>query len=101
MSVQMTVVNGNPLFKSAFNQLFYNALFAAMSKNVAFDTYVKTKNNLPIPGGEANILVSLVFNFLNLHNTSVENVSLHVWFPNAVEANGYEEFLLTNFLDLF
>ena len=83
------MVNGNPLFKSSYNQLFYNALFAAMSKNVAFDALVVTKNNLPIPGGEANILVSLAFNFLNLYNTSVSNVKVHVWFPKAVEATGY------------
>ena len=58
--------NGNPLFKSWYNEVFYNALFLAMSRDVLFNTYIGSNDNKPIPGGEAGILLDVSVSFTNL-----------------------------------
>ncbi len=78
------LVNGNPLFKSWYNEIFYNAIMMAMSKNVVFDAYIGTKDNKPIPGGEAGILLDVMLSFINLYDKPVNNMNVHLWFPNGV-----------------
>ena len=73
------LVNGNPLFKGAYNKIFYNYLFVAMSRNVMMDAYVGTPNNLPLPGGEAGYQLNLKVSFINLYDTAVNNPSLNIY----------------------
>ena len=61
-------MNGNPLYKSDYTSLVFNILFSAMSKNVIFNSYInfgEEGSDLPIPGGEAGILLEAVIEFLN------------------------------------
>eukprot|EP01022_Parablepharisma_sp_SALTPOND_P020819 TRINITY_DN3883_c0_g1_i2.p1 TRINITY_DN3883_c0_g1~~TRINITY_DN3883_c0_g1_i2.p1 ORF type:complete len:597 (+),score=74.99 TRINITY_DN3883_c0_g1_i2:1021-2811(+) len=81
---KLLLVNGNPLFKSWYNEVFYNALLMAMSKNVVFDAYIGTKDNKPIPGGEAGILLNVMLSFINLYDNPVNDMKVHLWLPNGI-----------------
>ena len=80
------IINGNPLYKSTFPVGFYNFLFMTMSKNIVFDSYIGTKDGKPIPGGEAGIKLDLSISFLNIYDTEISDLSIHVYFPNNLSA---------------
>ena len=84
---KVLLVNGNPVYKNWYNKFFYNAVMMAMSKNVVFDAYVGTKDNTPIPGGEAGILLNVVLSFMNLYDKAVNSLAVHMWFPSGLTVN--------------
>ncbi len=78
------VVNGNPLYKGWFNAMFYNMMFLAMSRNVLIDAYVGSSDGKPIPGGECGIDLDVKITVINLYDTNVTDMGLHLWFPNYI-----------------
>jgi len=81
---QIMLINGNPLYKSSYDEIFYNALMVSMSKNIVFDAYIGTKDNKPIPGGEAGIQLDVSISFINLYDLPISDMKIHVWLPNKV-----------------
>ena len=50
---KITILNANPLYKSGYIALFFNMLFASMTKSIIFNNYINFGENeqLPIPAG--------------------------------------------------
>ena len=88
------ILNGNPLIKSAYTTVIFNILFSAMSKNVIFNSYInfgeEGEDDLPIPGGEAGILLEAVIEFLNLYNQPVKDLKLDLYVPVNVSFSNYD-----------
>lgn len=87
------IVNGNPLFKSSFRSIMFNVVFSAMTKNMIFNSYInfgEEGEDLPIPGGEAGILVEAVIEFINLYNKPVNNFNLCLYLPVNVSFSNYD-----------
>ena len=83
-SGKIMLINGNPLFKNTYNEIFYNLLFMPMSRSVAFDYYLGTKDNNPIPGGEAGILLKFSLSFINVYNKDINGLKTHIWLPDNI-----------------
>ena len=87
------ILNGNPLYKSDYTSLVFNILFSAMSKNVIFNSYInfgEEGSDLPIPGGEAGILLEAVIEFLNLYNKPVNDFKMYLYVPVNVSFTNYD-----------
>ena len=64
-----------------------------MSKNVIFNSYInfgEEGSDLPIPGGEAGILLEAVIEFLNLYNKPVNDFKMYLYVPVNVSFTNYD-----------
>ena len=83
---KILLINGNPMYKSWYNQLLYDQLFLAMTKNVIFDAVAGTDDGKPIPGGEAGVRVRIAFSLLNIYESEIKNIKIRIWLPEKLEA---------------
>lgn len=81
---EIFLVNGNALFLNWYANIFYNFVLVAMSKNILFNAYVGSSNNLPIPAGEVGITLDVSLSFINLYDTPIRNMRVHIWFPDGI-----------------
>lgn len=65
------VFNGNPVSKSTYKQLLYNVLLYGMSRKVLFNADLKLDDGLPVPGGEAGIIINSLITIYNLFEVDV------------------------------
>ena len=83
---KIILFNGNPLLNTYFISPIFNAVLFSMSRDLIFNSYINFggKKGLPIPGGEGGILIEAKVELLNLFDSQISNVELHVWLPNKV-----------------
>ena len=75
---EIFLVNGNALFLNWYANIFYNFVLVAMSKNILFNAYVGSPNNLPIPAGEAGVTLDVSLSFINFMTHQWITCSSHV-----------------------
>jgi len=93
---KVLLINGNPGFKSSYKQIVFNSYFIGMAKSVLFNVVVNTKDNLPIPGGEAGINLDISMYAYNFYDADMENFKLYLWLPNFIEFIEMPEFCVAD-----
>ena len=83
---KIILFNGNPLLNTYFVSPIFNAVLFSMTRDMIFNSYINfgDKKGLPIPGGEGGILIEAKVELMNLFESQISDVELHVWLPNKV-----------------
>ena len=86
------IVNGQAFTNSDYASFMMNIFFHSMSKNAIFEYNFKMGNgdeDLPIPGGEEGVQLTIFFKFYNVFSNEISNFNLDILLPDKVIFTDY------------